>query len=110
MFPAFLMGVLQLSRDPWLPPDVTPPGISPKLNNSIFIPQKILLLRTSFDWKLKNPKILECPTRTEIVIFFCLAQQSLWPLLTHSCENGREIAPNKSALVWSLLQSEFNCI
>lgn len=119
-FPAFFMGVLQLPWVPWLSPNMTPPDISRKVNDSaelseimlefrsIFVSQKVLLITTCFHLGLKK-KILEFPKGQKLWFFAQLNGLSGYCSVTHLCEKGREITPNRSALVWSLLQFKFNC-
>lgn len=48
MFPAFLLGVLQLLWDPWLLPNITALDISPKLNNSAVVSEIMVEFRSIF--------------------------------------------------------------
>lgn len=83
------MSILQLPWDPWLPPSITLPDISQKLNDStglsevvlecrnIFVPQKALLITLYFDLRLNIYIYIGISHRTEIVIFLFSSVASL---------------------------------
>lgn len=83
MFPAFLMGVYNFPKTLGslliLHHLIFPRNGIIQLHSlnllsnleAFFIPQKVMLLNMSFDWKLENPKILKCPTKSYCDFFFC---------------------------------------